>query len=70
MCVDGDILDSRMWKNYETNIFFHVFDVDLRSKLVLCMNKWWTIKKRIRTFKNIKTYLRNLNKHYHALILN
>ena len=21
MCVDGDILDSRIWENYEINIF-------------------------------------------------
>ena len=34
MCVYGDILDSRIWKNYETNMFFHIFDVDLISKLV------------------------------------
>ena len=35
MCVDGNILDSRIWKNYETNMFFIV---DLRLKLVLCMS--------------------------------
>ena len=22
MCVDGDILDSRIWENYEINMFF------------------------------------------------
>jgi len=25
MCVDGDILDTRIWKNYETNIIFIFF---------------------------------------------
>ena len=39
MCVGGDILDSRIWENYKTNIF-HIFYVDLRLKLVLCMNMW------------------------------
>ena len=34
MCVYGDILDSKIWKNYETNVFFHIFDMDLGSKLV------------------------------------
>ena len=44
MCIDDDILDLRTWKNYETNIFFIFFYVDLRSKLVLCMNIWWITK--------------------------
>ena len=35
---------------------FHVFDVDLRSKLVSCMNMWWTTKNMWRTYKNIHTY--------------
>ena len=26
MYVDGDVLDSRIWKNYETNIFFIFLD--------------------------------------------
>ena len=34
MYVYGDILDSKIWKNYETNLFFHIFDVHLRLKLV------------------------------------
>ena len=34
MCVNGGILDSRIWENYETNMFFHIFYVDLISKLV------------------------------------
>ena len=34
MCVHSDIRDSRIWKNYKTTMFFHIFDVDLRSKLV------------------------------------
>ena len=34
MCVDGDILDSRIWKNYLNKHVFHIFDVNLRSKLV------------------------------------
>ena len=25
MCMDGDILDSRIWENYETNMFFIFF---------------------------------------------
>ena len=33
MCM-GDILDSKILKNYETNMFFHIFDIDLGSKLV------------------------------------
>ena len=37
MCVYGDILNLRIWKNYETNIFFHIFDVNLRSKLVFML---------------------------------
>ena len=53
MYVDGDILDSRIWENYETNMFSIFFYVDLRSKLVLCMNKWWTSKNMWRTHMNI-----------------
>ena len=53
MCVDGDILDSRILKNYETNIFFHIFDMDLRSKLVLHMNICWKTKNMWRAHKNI-----------------
>ena len=34
MCVDGDNLDSRIWKNYEINMFFLFFYMDLGSKLV------------------------------------
>ena len=34
MCVDGDNLDSRIWKNYEINMFFPIFDMDLGSKLL------------------------------------
>ena len=46
---------------------FHIFDVDLRLKLVLCMNMWRTTKNMWRTFKHIQ---KNLNDYYHALILN
>ena len=38
MCMNGDILDSRILENYETNMFFTFFYVDIRSKLVSCMN--------------------------------
>ena len=37
------------------------FYVDLRSKLVLCMNMWWTTRtceEHIKTIKNIQTYSR------------
>ena len=47
MCVNGDILDSRIWENYETNMFFflkYISDVNLRLKLASCMNMWWTTK--------------------------
>ena len=52
MCVYGDILDSRIWKNYETNMFFYIFDVDLRLNLVIYMNMWWITKNMWRTHKN------------------
>ena len=59
MCMDGDVLDSWIWENYETNnFFFHILDVDLKSKLVSCMNMWWTTKNMWRTIKNIQTYSR------------
>ena len=38
MCVDGDILDSRIKKKLLNKHIYHVFDVDLRLKLVICMN--------------------------------
>ena len=25
MCVNGDILDSKIWENYETNMFFFLY---------------------------------------------
>ena len=34
MCVDGDILDSRIWKKLLNKHVFHIFDVDLRPKLM------------------------------------
>ena len=71
MCVDGDIFDSRIWNNYETNMFFIFFYVDLRSKLVFMhehvMNNQKTCEEHIKTFKHIQE---NLNNYYHALILN
>ena len=44
---------KELWNKH----FFHLFDVDLKSKLVLCMNMWRTIKNIWRTHKNIQTYL-------------
>ena len=37
MCVNGGILDSSIWKNCEINKFFHILEIDLRSKLMSCM---------------------------------
>ena len=34
MCVDGDILDLRIWKKLLNKHVFHIFNVNLRSKLV------------------------------------
>ena len=34
MCVDGDILYSRIWKKLLDKHVFHIFDVHLRLKLV------------------------------------
>ena len=34
MCVDGDNLDSIIWKELINKHVFHIFDVDLRLKLV------------------------------------
>ena len=42
---------------------FHIFYVDLRLNLVICMNMWWTTKNMWRTFKHIQG-------NYHAFILN
>ena len=39
-------------------MFFIFFYVDLRFKLVLHMNIWWTTKNMWRTIKNIQTYSR------------
>ena len=33
MCMDGDILDSGIWKNYETNIFFIFFLCGFKIKI-------------------------------------
>ena len=33
MYVYGDILDSRIWKNYETNIFFMFFLCGFKIKI-------------------------------------
>ena len=49
---------------------FHIFDVDLRLNLVICVTcdeQLRTCEEHIRTFKHIQG---NLNNHYHALILN
>ena len=35
---------------------FHIFDVDLRSKLVFMHEMWWITKNMWRTTKNIQTY--------------
>ena len=34
MCVDGDNLDSRIWKKLWNKHVFPIFDMDLGSKLV------------------------------------
>ena len=61
---------KELWNKH----LFHIFDVGLRSKLMLYMNMWWIIKnmwrthkKNLRTFKHIQE---NLNNYYHDLILN
>ena len=66
MCVNGGILDSSIWKNCEINKFFHILEIDLRSKLISCMNMWWTTKNTWWTIwttfkhvKNIQSYLNN-----------
>ena len=66
MCVNGGILDSSIWKNCEINKFFHILEIDLRSKLMSCMNMWWTTKNTWWTIwttfkhvKNIQSYLNN-----------
>ena len=46
---------------------FHIFDVDLRSKLVFMHEHMMNNQEHIRTFKHIQE---NLNNYYHALILN
>ena len=49
---------------------FHIFDVDLRLNLVICMTcdeQLRTCEEHIRTFKHIQG---NLNNYYHTLILN
>ena len=70
MCVDGDILDSRIWKNYETNVFF-LFLCGFKIKTSIyawtCDEQQRTCEEHIRTFKHIQE---NLNNYYHALILN
>ena len=70
MCVYSDILDSRIWKNYETNLFF-IFFIWIKIKTNVyawtCDEQPRTCKEYIRTFKHIQE---NLNNYYHALILN
>ena len=70
MCMDGDILDSRIWKNYETNIFF-TFSMSTYDQSYCyawtCVEQPRIYKEHIRTFKHIQG---NLNNYYHALILN
>ena len=46
---------------------FHIFDVNLRSKLVLMHEHVMNNQEHIKTFKHIQE---NLNNYYHALILN
>ena len=38
MCVDGDNLRFKDLKELLNKHVFHIFDVELRLKLVICMN--------------------------------
>ena len=59
MCVYSDILDSRIWKNYETNMFF-IFLIGFKIKTSVytwtCDEQLKTYEEHIRTIKNIQTY--------------
>ena len=61
MCVDGDNLDSRIWKNYEINMFSY-FWYGFRIKT--SVYAWTydeqprTCKEHIRTIKSIQIYSR------------
>ena len=61
MCVDGDILDSRIWENYETNMFFIFFFCGFKIKARVMyeqvMNKQEHVKnayEHLRKFKHIQ----------------
>ena len=56
MCVDEWNPRFKNLKELLNKHIFHIFDVDLRLKLVLRMNMWWTTKNMWRTYKNIQTY--------------
>ena len=75
MCMDGDILDLKVWGNYKTNMFFIFFLCGFKIKAnvmhehvmnkqehVSCDEQPRTCEEHMWTFKNIQTYSRNLNK--------
>ena len=55
MCVDGDILDSRIWENYDTNIFsfffIHGFKINASVMHEQVMNKQEHVKNAYEHFK-------------------
>ena len=61
MCVDGDNLDSRIWKNYEINMFF-LFWYGFRIKTSIyawtCDEQPRTCEEHIGTIKNVQIYSR------------
>ena len=61
MCVDGDNLDSRIWKNYEINMFsyfWYGFRIKTSVYAWTCDERPRTCEEHIRTIKNIQTYSR------------
>ena len=61
MCVDGDILDSGIWENYETNMFFIFFLCGFTIKASIMhkhvINNQEHVKnayEHLRTFKHIQ----------------
>ena len=73
MCMYSDILDSRIWENYETNIFFifwYGFKIKTSVYAWTCDEQPRTYEEHIRKFKNIQTYSRELNSYYHVREIN
>ena len=63
MRVDGDILDSMIWENYEKNMFFIFFLCGFKIKASVMhehvMNNQKHVKntyKHLRTFEHLRTF--------------